>query len=299
VAPDIRGEIQEVLDGIAEEDKCVGYRRFLTKVDEERAAYLHKTLHRGGFLGSEEFVEEMKRKVEAGSEKIDEPKKSVPEKEEETKSIKQTSWMENTIWVRPLPGRPLAVAAGIAFLCLVGAGFYLRGDDWGASKNSTVSRDNEHRMARLERKFELQQKEIDWEREKTRRVKKSQNGVGVRVVGLGIPRIMDSSVWTIYLKPQSVKDKVRGYEDRLIFEDGKVKSVALTSRGYPATNYSMRTPDDETIVWEANQVMQNGNSITWRGDVRGRNMTGVMTRRSAKGNIEKFSFVSRNLEAWL
>ncbi|MCK4308109.1 transposase, partial [candidate division WOR-3 bacterium] len=79
---DLQDEIREVLGRL----KGKAYQKFVAEVPSCEMKTLHKALHRGGFLGSEEFVERIKVEIHARSQ---EGRKEEQIKEEFKEEIKE------------------------------------------------------------------------------------------------------------------------------------------------------------------------------------------------------------------
>ena len=98
------------------------------------------------------------------------------------------------------------------------------------------------------------------------------------------------SEWQIQLTPiAGTGDSA----DVLTFEDNKFFSAKMNSRGLPYSNYSVTIQEDNTIVWETIQSDASG-SASWRGELRGDKMTGMLSLQDAGKDPQAFSFTSIN-----
>lgn len=290
-APNLKDEVQEILREFSAEDRREGYREFLMGTDEKQARQFHKALHRGGFLGSEEFVDGIRKQMEAPSGQRDE-------------EVTDTTG-SGLLWHRVVP-----IAASVIFLLGI-TGFYFypenqvlkaRFENYTAEITPEESLRNdthdEYQMAMKERELELKQKEIELSRRETEmaahlRVRRASLETQAR-------RSLNGSVWTIRVTAESGKEPGESYEDRLRFENGRVKSDKLTSRGYKTSNCSIKVlPDGETAVWETMQRNESGEVVLWRGEWRGDKMTGVMAVRPHRGKTQTFNFSSESIEVAL
>jgi len=103
---------------------------------------------------------------------------------------------------------------------------------------------------------------------------------------------LKSQEWTIYLVPLEVskKEKPTMETDILTFTDMKVKSQNLSAKGYGESNYSLHMQEDGTAVWETMQVNENEDLVFLRGDLKGNQMTGVISMQPKKGARRDYSF---------
>ncbi|MFC1708969.1 transposase [Candidatus Omnitrophota bacterium] len=65
--PDIKGEIAEVFSSFKEADKQKAYEEYVTGITDEENFEIGRLLHRKAFVGSREFIENIKEKMEAAS----------------------------------------------------------------------------------------------------------------------------------------------------------------------------------------------------------------------------------------
>jgi hypothetical protein len=103
---------------------------------------------------------------------------------------------------------------------------------------------------------------------------------------------LKSQEWTIYLVPLelSKKEKPTVETDILTFTDMKVKSQNLSAKGYGESNYSLRVQEDGTATWETMQVNENEDLVFLRGDLKGNQMTGIISMQPKKGTRRDYSF---------
>ncbi|MCM8792844.1 MAG: hypothetical protein NC826_06900 [Candidatus Omnitrophica bacterium] len=103
---------------------------------------------------------------------------------------------------------------------------------------------------------------------------------------------LTSQEWTVYVVPLEItkKETPKMETDVLSFTDTKVRSQNLSQRGYAESNYSLRIQDDGTAVWETMQVNENGDLAFLRGDLKGNEMTGIISMQPQKGSRRDYSF---------
>jgi hypothetical protein len=103
---------------------------------------------------------------------------------------------------------------------------------------------------------------------------------------------LNSTQWTIETKLMSGKGKVE--KDVLSFLNNKVSSKNMETKGYAATNFSMRLlEDNETYTWETMQISEKEGTAFWRGDIGADGvMRGVVSIRDKKNKVSDFNFHS-------
>jgi hypothetical protein len=116
---------------------------------------------------------------------------------------------------------------------------------------------------------------------------KTQDLITKRKIGL------NGTQWEIEIKAMSGK-AAKAEKDVISFMDGKVSSKNLGTKGFEATNFSMRLlEDDETFTWETMQVSADNGAAFWRGDIGSDGiMRGVLTLRDKKNKTSDFNFYS-------
>lgn len=103
---------------------------------------------------------------------------------------------------------------------------------------------------------------------------------------------LDNMEWRINVTPLSEGKGVEPKSDTLKFVNGKVVSKVFESKGYGASNYTIRVESDGTVVWETMQTKEGGGVIFWRAEHRGNVMKGVISKHPKEGKNEDFSFSS-------
>ncbi len=110
---------------------------------------------------------------------------------------------------------------------------------------------------------------------------------------------LNNTEWEISLT-RMAKEGARAKTDILRFVNYQVVSEALSSRAYPASNYTLTIKEDGTVVWETMQTHEEEGLAFWRGEWRkdpetqGDMMSGVLSLHPREGEPENFSFVSES-----
>lgn len=102
---------------------------------------------------------------------------------------------------------------------------------------------------------------------------------------------LNKQKWTINLT-LSTGQKKKTKTDTLTFSDGKVSSEELSSEGYSTSNYTLTIQDGGTIVWETMQSNEKVGLAFWRGELRGKIMSGILSLHPHKGEAQDFYFIS-------
>jgi hypothetical protein len=102
---------------------------------------------------------------------------------------------------------------------------------------------------------------------------------------------VEKSEWTIELRDMTGKGEP--FTDTISFFDGKFYSSALTTQGYPPTNYTLRD-DSGMLVWETMQSKEGSPVANWRGELNEGKMRGILAKNPAGGGPgQDFSFISK------
>lgn len=104
----------------------------------------------------------------------------------------------------------------------------------------------------------------------------------------GLLEDLESTEWQIRIFPG------RGGEvqsDTIRFYEGKFTSSYLSAKGYTPSNYSLVILNESIVSWETAQVSTEGRAL-WKGEVKGRDMQGVLTMQYVDGKTQDFSFIS-------
>lgn len=102
---------------------------------------------------------------------------------------------------------------------------------------------------------------------------------------------LNGTEWAIQTKPMG-GGRGKTETDLISFSEDKVISKNLATLGYAATNFTVRTEEDGTVIWETMQTSEKDGIAFWRGDINDGVMRGVLSKRDKKDNAFDFSFVS-------
>ena len=117
------------------------------------------------------------------------------------------------------------------------------------------------------------------------------NGSGVRLAEMTAAVPLSGTAWEVQLKPMFASGQMQTNRDVLQFDAARMVSTQLSAAGFPASRYVAGPPHGDGSTWEAVQMGPGGEMVTWRGQVRGDKMLGVMTREQPGSPVQGFRFV--------
>jgi len=102
--------------------------------------------------------------------------------------------------------------------------------------------------------------------------------------------ILNSRVWTVYLKLHAAK-KLVVITDVLTFSGTGVVSQYLAGQGFGGSSYSLSIhPQEGYAIWETVQEGLEGASAAWRGELLGDLLRGTVLIKNNKGIFERYDF---------
>ncbi len=104
---------------------------------------------------------------------------------------------------------------------------------------------------------------------------------------------LNGTQWTVELKR---RDGGSSQRDTLSFDGIRMLSEQLVKEGYGGSNCTFKIESDGTAIWETIQMKQGGDTVFWRGEIRGTQMSGMLSRQPAQGLPEDYSFNGTKLE---
>jgi hypothetical protein len=205
------------------------YPEFVQSICQEDRVFIQKKLSRGGILGSEEFIKQVRDEVQVYQAQGAAKKYEVTDK----KSYKLFLIYGSLFLV-------LLVGTGLVYVFFV----------------NTAQTNLRTQIAKA---TALPKKE-DW----------------------------STLEWQIKLTP------IKGGNvsiDVLSFKDNMFVSTKLNSLGFPNSGFSQSLDDDGKIIWKTMQTGPQG-IATWKGQIFGDTMKGILTLREQGKDPQDFSFIS-------
>src|SRR3989338_8075756 len=267
-AVDIKEEVQEVLkdfpDGMSENS----YERFMSAADSHELEFLNKKLYRGAFLGSEEFVHDVKERMQ--EQMKDDTADAVPSLI--TAPPAALNFMTKRLWALSGALMLAVMVSGYSLYWNLNARFSLLQANIAAPRIVSVLQDTAEPSVSLAK-------------------------VTPQDVVLSKPDLNDTT-WELELMQASdfgdnvlIKDKIR-------FAGRSFESHYFKNRGFSSTRYTAVIQNNGTITWKTIQRNPEGEIVSWRGDWRGDRMEGMLSYRPAGTTADggtgqrDFSFVS-------
>lgn len=260
----IKEEANEVLASLGTAITEDPYERFMLSADPHEIEFLEKKLSRGSFLGSEAFIAKVRREIAAHAAKKG---AEVP--------------AEAIIAAEPVFASPVPEMA------VPHSGWNMRLVLLSGVLSATV--------ALSAFSVTLNQKEIGTAPDL--KTVKAEAAPEIKMIARATPvtfkapiagTIWDVDIFTVTKDgtPQPIKDKIR-------FNGKSFESYYFSSQGFSPSNYTVSVRKNGAITWETMQRNPKGEVISWRGDLEGDQMAGIMSFQSNSQSARDFSFMSK------
>ncbi len=79
--------------------------------------------------------------------------------------------------------------------------------------------------------------------------------------------------------------------DTVIFDNGRVSSTGLN--GYAPSSFTVKADKAGATTWEAMQTNPQEGVVFWRGELKGDEMRGSLSKQPIEGSAEDYSFIGR------
>jgi len=103
---------------------------------------------------------------------------------------------------------------------------------------------------------------------------------------------LEGYAWKIKLTRMDAAKSDSGTEDIISFKNHQIGSNNLVQEGFGLSNYSKAESKPGLVSWETIQSNSRGDTANWRGDWNGKSMRGVLRRRLDDGTVTDYSFIS-------
>ncbi len=104
---------------------------------------------------------------------------------------------------------------------------------------------------------------------------------------------IEGMIWEVEIHTVTKDGAAQPIKDKIRFNGKSFESYYFSSQGFSPSNYTVKVRDNGAITWETMQRNPKGQVISWRGDLEGNQMAGVMSFQSDNKNAQDFSFVSQ------
>lgn len=255
---EMSAEVQEALSYLGKDGGAREYGEFMSRMDDASFADLRGLLQSKPYLGSKEFIDTIRKKLEETSSLVQEDKAPQPVIEEIV--IRGTN--------------PVFLAVGsliVLILAFVAQDLYRMNRGLRATYD-TASRTYAQQVTTMQKTIAQTKAKNDSLHE------------------------IERFAWEIKLMP--VGETPDGEQsDMLRFVDGRLFSEHLSANGYAPFEYRIVSKTDGTAVWQTSQTNPSGTKISWYGVWNGKIIRGVLSERPVQGTNRDFSFMgTRRLE---
>jgi len=102
---------------------------------------------------------------------------------------------------------------------------------------------------------------------------------------------MDGTKWKVKVTPdeESAKKGAKGFEDELIFAEGRFTSTAMLTHGFKPGPYRYET-EDADVEWAADKQNDAMDMVGWGGRVNGKTTSGSFHWQKKDGTSLFFKF---------
>jgi putative transposase len=259
--PNMKSEIEEVLGRFKGREK--EFDDFVSRPDPKEIEELKRVLRRNRILGSSEFIEEVKRKIE-----------------ENRKAQKKNQALKKVQMVY------IAAGSAAIFALAIGVTYFYK-------QNSVLKNEYTRTVDTYKRTLDGLKRERDAAIEAN---KDTENYAWkIRLTEQALEKLkndINGSMWKITLTQVSGSPIEFQKEDIIYFKNNLCLSNNLSKVGFPSTVYTKTDLKNGTIIWKVIQSNERGETASWRGEWDGSKIKGVMSFRSPNGEVKDFSFVS-------
>ena len=271
VFPNMNSEIEEVLGRFEGREKA--FDEFVSRPDQKEIEELKRVLRRNRILGSSEFIEEVKRKIEENA--------KAQKKNQALKKIQM-------VYIAAGSAAIFALAIGVTYFYKQNSmlkneytrtvDMYKRTlDGLKRERDAAIEahKDTENYAWKIRLTEQALEKTIQ-EKDRAEKIKNDING----------------SMWKITLTQVSGSPIEFQKEDIIYFKNNLCLSNNLSKVGFSSTIYTKTDLKNGIIIWKTVQSNERGETASWRGEWDGSKIKGAMSFRSPSGDVKDFSFVS-------
>lgn len=278
-------EVQEALKDFPGDTSGNPYEQFMLSADSRELEFLSKKLSRGAVLGSDDFVHEVKKRMEEQAQT-----KSEPAAEE--LSLAATASLPGVMTKR------LLALSGTLMLAVIVSAYAV---SLNLNAQASLSRVNimPPAVAALAGSKAVLDAQIvsasqPLEHPSPVLAKASSAGTSVKNT-VSVWPDLNGTIWDVDLVAASALGEKIFIKDKIRFTGRSFESYYFKVRGFSGTNYTMTVQDNGVITWETIQKNPEGEMVSWRGDWEGDKMEGMLSYHSAGNSPRDFSFMSRGV----
>jgi REP element-mobilizing transposase RayT len=240
------------------------YERYMLSADENEMEFLEKKLSRGSFLGSEEFTAKVRREIALHA----------AQKEQEAPA-------EEIFAEAPAPSAPVPEVS-VSHGGWKMRPFILSGALFAAVAFSVFSMTLSHSTLQVA---------------PASKAVKAETAPVSKMIARATPRTfktpIEGMIWEVEIYTVTKGGNAQPIKDQIRFNGKSFESYYFSSQGFSPSNYTVRVRENGAITWETMQRNPKGQIISWRGDLEGDQMAGVMSFQSDSKSAQDFSFMSK------
>lgn len=292
----ITEEVREVLGSLGMAVAENPYERFMLSADTHELDFLQKRLSRGSFLGPEAFIRKVKSAIaEQAACTSGEPRPRIlgrAAKKDQPETVESVFAGAACISGEPRPrifGRAAAepvsaarrfwsprpvVLSGALLATLALSTFFvvlhhstLPGSTAALVKAQTVQPVTQASAA---------------------------NTMIARATPITFKEPIAGTVWEVEIFTANQDGTTQPIKDKIWFNGKSFASHYFSSQGFRPSNYTVKVRENGAISWETMQRNPKGEVISWRGDLEGNRMAGVMNYQTDGSNTQDYSFMSNS-----
>jgi len=270
--PNIEMETEEIFRYLEGREKELN--DYIVKAEKEETDQIKKLLHRKSVVGSPQFVNRISKIIEESTR---------GQKEEETPRKFRIIYT-------------IIGGAAIVILAVMVSYFYKQATELKTEYNATLELYRKtldtletEKAAALKQDKTIE--EYEWKIKLTEKAIKELETQTQRAQAER--KALDGYVLSVEMTPLGDHRQEAPRSDALYFVNNRMTSESFRQEGFPMSNYSQREDASGAVVWETMQVDAKGDVANWHGEWDGATMKGVVSKRTASGEVRDFSFVSK------
>ncbi len=290
---DLSQEVQEVLRDFPGDGIENSYERFVVGVDPDEIESFNKKLFRGAFLGSDDFVNEVKKRMEEQMKigpVMTEPALTAAPRLMQRRILALSGTLMLSVIVSTysvylnLNAQFQSARAGAAPMVVYRE--IVRSS--GASEAIAGARIID--LLPIKQNVKSQTPITD----ESLRFNIGKENVNKNVAPAARPDL-NGTIWDVELVSVSESGEKTSIKDKIKFNGKSFESHYFKNHGFSSPNYTVTIQNNGIVTWETIQKNFEGEMVSWRGDWQGSKMEGMLSYHSAGNSPRDFSFMSQGV----
>ncbi len=267
----LKGEVEEVLHMLDHQEQQDAYERYVLSACKEELELLGRRLSRGAFLGSDEFISQIKERAKDQSKK----NHDVLENANVSAGFKPAPTFQVSRRLVTLSGLPVFAISLSAFSVYYNYQTMINSNAVILSEAKNLGDPSPHKERRIHPLAEAMPQD-----DTSRQIATSRPD-------------LNGTIWEVELVSEEPDGTIKAIHDKIRFTGKSFESSYFTSQGFSRSNYTVTLNNNGVITWETIQRNDRGELVSWRGDWQGNKMEGVMSYRPVESQPQDFSFMSQ------